>query len=86
MIKLELRLPAFYLPLLINGDDSGLTKKEITAIDQWYEKEIGDAEGHFGDWEDEGFCHRHELTPYGIKACDCATIHFVIMEESDYVF
>lgn len=86
MIKLKLRIPEFYLPALINGDDNGLTKKEISAIDQWYAKEIGKSIGHFGDYEEEGFCHRHELTPYGILACECVLIDFIIMEDSDYVF
>jgi hypothetical protein len=88
MIRIELSLPDFTLPYLINGDSSHLDDQEIEAIDRWFDREFPNGGGHFatpeGDYESY-FAWRHELTPYGIKGCQCADVTYVIMEDRDYV-
>lgn len=81
---LDYTVPEFYLPYLINGDSSGLNEQEVTAVNQWYDHEFGNVIGHFSFDNDieSSFHWRHDLSSYGILACECVDIQFVVMGHS----
>lgn len=77
---IECLVPEFAVCYLINGDSSGLEESDIAAIDNWYIHEFGGIVGHWHMPEDyPSFCWRHDLSSYGILACDCVMMEFVIM-------
>lgn len=73
-------IPDFALPYLVNGDSSGLDDSEIIAIDKWYDDNFTPFVGWFDipDDFDAHFCWLHDLSRYGILACNCVDIKFIV--------
>lgn len=69
-------LPAYWAPALINGDESGLTDEESTALAGWMEShpELGTC---LGCDDEPEFCKENDA---GTLACDCLTFEFEVLE------
>lgn len=77
----EFNIPDFYLPYLINGNRSGLKEDELTAVNKFLDKECNDPISHFSTSDDGPFFMTyHDLRPYGILACNCERVFYVVME------
>ncbi len=79
---LDFKIPDFLIVYLYYGDRSGLTDNEVAIIDQWYDDNFTGLIGHIMPGDDLGFCHRHDLSKYGILACDCTEVVFVVIGHS----
>ena len=78
-IKYDYVIPSHYLPVLINGDPSGLSDDEVLELDAF----IADLPD-FGHWdcEDESyFSHTNDVNNLGGDVTDCA--YLVVVELSD---
>lgn len=83
MTTLHFTLPAFYAPLLINGDMEGYTNEELSAIN----KLIQDNNLNNGHWalpnDEVSFTTFHDLWHYGILAADCSDFTYVKMGDNN---
>jgi len=73
-------IPDFYLSYIFNGDDSGLNQEEKEAFDKFAQDKTKNLKAwHFAcdDPHDSSFHKWHDMTPYGILACDCVLIEIV---------
>lgn len=82
---LTLALPAHWLPVFFNGDNSHLDDAEYAALCRWEADMLqefgpltyalpGDAEPHFARY--------HDAAEYGVLACDCYDVT-VMFEPAD---
>lgn len=80
MITETYTIPSHFLSALINTDESGLTDEESAALDKFVDDNI--TEGHYfmalsaDEKDDVGFCHYHDMQPYGVLAADCHKVTF----------
>jgi len=76
----EYIIPESYLCALINGDTSGLSDEDDSALDRFIDDRLKEYPRFhcLSDTRDEGFMKYHDLEPYGVLACDCVTVAFDI--------
>ena len=70
-------IPNHFLPALINGDESGLSKEESQQLFDWtrHMKESEHSFSAIATGEDKGFMRWHDMAP-AILACDCTEVIF----------
>ena len=82
---LTYQLPAHWLPMLINDDESGLEPEDARNIYHFCRGEIGGMrKDHYQllnwevVWDEPSFMKYHDAQPYGCLACDCLEVkaHF----------
>ena len=78
MKTVEYILPEFCLSPLVNGDYSGLSEEDTSAIVDFLADELRNHPKLWplGPGEDCGFMRYHDLQPYGVLACDCVKFSF----------
>ena len=75
-------IPEFYLPALINGDDTGLNEGEVNALNRFVDDELKIHKTFCclapSDEESDGLMRYHDLQPYGILECETRRVTFQI--------
>ena len=77
---LTLAVPAHWIVPIAYGDVSGLDDTEHAAFDKWTD----DMEREFGAFsmgdvsETPSFARYHDAAEYGVLACDCHDVTFVM--------
>lgn len=73
-------VPSWTIPLLVNGDSSGLTDKEFNAVACWMDELVerhGHALGSVASADSGDFMAYHEFAEFGADDC----FEFVILVE-----
>lgn len=82
---LTLSLPAHWLAPILYGDTSGLDDAEDRAFGRWlldHMREFGPS--HIGTIKDDPYFARyHDAAEYGVLACDCYDVEFLIRDEAE---
>lgn len=77
---LTLAVPAHWLCPVANGDVTGLDDTEAAAFDRWNDdmtREFGPV--IMGDVSDDPYFARyHDAAEYGVLACDCHDVTFML--------
>ena len=80
-------LPSFWLYALEYGpDEAGFSDEDEKAFESfrtYFEKEHGPEKGFSytdedGNTKDAGFMRYHDAQPFGVLACDCLEITFLV--------
>ena len=76
MKTFEAIIPIYYLPYLINNDDTNLEDTEMVEIDAWYRKQCNYFEcAHIHctmpEWERPYFSHSNDINHLGCDVFDC---------------
>jgi hypothetical protein len=67
---MTLDVPEHWLPALVNGDESGLSDKELALLQAFCDEELSDG-WYVSTYEEKGeFMGCHDAQPYGVLACD----------------
>lgn len=81
--SLTLSLPAHWIAPVLYGDTDNLEPEEQTAFTRWLKDTIHDV-GHgklpmIGRIKDQTYFARyHDAAEYGVLACDCYDIEFLV--------
>ena len=76
--EMEFVLPEFWLPALVNCDTTGLDEEDERALDAFLADLPADAYCVGTDDDEASFCTRHDATRYGVLACNCVDVRFMI--------
>ena len=77
---LELTIPAHWICPIIYGDTTGMDDTEERAFDRWLDDHVRE----FGPItrgdvvEEPHFVRYHDAAEYGVLACDCHDVTFMI--------
>jgi len=72
---IEYKIPSYFLPALINNDESGLEENDIKELNAFYEKENFSG-GHWDCSEEEYFSRFNDVNSMGGNVVDCWYIKF----------
>ena len=83
---LTLALPAHWLPVFFNGDNSHLDDAEYAALCRWEAdmlQEFGPLTYALPGAAEPHFARYHDAAEYGVLACDCYDVTVMFEEPAD---